>query len=73
MTVETGQIRRWFTTSAAYEATGFRTGDWTADTFLVISQKQAIDSYDILLNNGVVKTCFGVIIELESEVLGEAG
>jgi hypothetical protein len=69
MTVETGQIRRWFTTSAAYEATGFRTGD----TFLVINQKQAIDSYDILLSNGIVKTCFGVIIELESEVLGEAG
>jgi hypothetical protein len=69
MEVEAGQIRRWFTASAAYEATGFRTGD----TFLVINQKQVIDAYDILLNNGVVKTCFGVIIELESEVLGETG
>ena len=68
MKVESGQLRRWVTHSTVDEKPGFMTGD----TFLVIGRnQQSINAYHILLNNGIVKSCAEVIIELESEVLDE--
>jgi hypothetical protein len=44
----------------------------TGDTFLVTGRNQrSINAYHILLNNGIVKSCAEVNIEVESEVLDE--
>ena len=72
MKVESGQLRRWVIQGGTHPVDYGTPGFMTGDTFLVTGRNQrSINAYHILLNNGIVKSCAEVNIEMESEVLDE--